>query len=506
MKANLKPGDTVIVRSGTYNEAVVVNKDGAAGKYITIRSEVPGGAKIDPPGDKHGVHINANYVKFDGFEVKNSKGAGITAVGAHHVEVTDNIVHNNVANGIFFGKSDFILIEGNVVYDNAAKGSTSGIHLKGMYNVTGDKSTNGFRIIIRDNVAFGNETKFGPKTDGNGISLDDFQNTQVRSLPPYRFKTLVEDNIVYSNSGRGIQVAWSDYATIRDNVSIHNNADGRTGVWLSELVNMGSHNNTWTGNIAVTDKGNPAIANVSFQGDGNNKGVSWYSNTTFNGKNGDSSTYANAGNSLPTKANGNKLGNDPGLTLSKVQQMADLDHLPDTTSSASTTTLAATEKLSVAALELPVTVASAALTGTAANDKLVGTAGNDSLIGASGKDFLNGGDGSDIIVGGNGVDTLAGGDGDDVFVYRHASNATTGDVIADFSDGDIIDLSGIDASTKSSGNQTFEFIGSKGFSGKEGELQYKKGIVAGDVNGDKAADFHIEIANHHGLAAGDFIF
>ena len=35
MRANLKPGDEVVVRSGTYNEAVIVNKDGAEGNYIT---------------------------------------------------------------------------------------------------------------------------------------------------------------------------------------------------------------------------------------------------------------------------------------------------------------------------------------------------------------------------------------------------------------------------------------------------------------------------------------
>lgn len=30
-KADLKPGDEVVVKSGTYNEAVIVNKDGKAG-------------------------------------------------------------------------------------------------------------------------------------------------------------------------------------------------------------------------------------------------------------------------------------------------------------------------------------------------------------------------------------------------------------------------------------------------------------------------------------------
>ena len=74
-------------------------------------------------------------------------------------------------------------------------------------------------------------------------------------------------------------------------------------------------------------------------------------------------------------------------------------------------------------------------------------------------------------------------------------------MIRDFSraQGDDIDLSGIDANAKAAGNQAFSFIGDKAFSGKAGELQYKNGIVAGDVNGDKAADFHIEIANHAGL-------
>ena len=41
MKANLHPGDEVVVKSGVYKESVTINKDGNAGNYITIRSEVP---------------------------------------------------------------------------------------------------------------------------------------------------------------------------------------------------------------------------------------------------------------------------------------------------------------------------------------------------------------------------------------------------------------------------------------------------------------------------------
>ena len=38
-----------------------------------------------------------------------------------------------------------------------------------------------------------------------------------------------------------------------------------------------------------------------------------------------------------------------------------------------------------------------------------------------------------------------------------------------------------------------------------GDLKYSKVMVGVEEPGDKAADFHIEIANHHGLVAGDFI-
>ncbi|NEI38603.1 RTX toxin, partial [Rhizobium leguminosarum] len=46
MAADLKPGDEVVVRAGVYNESVNMYKDGSAAGYITLRSEVPGGAVI----------------------------------------------------------------------------------------------------------------------------------------------------------------------------------------------------------------------------------------------------------------------------------------------------------------------------------------------------------------------------------------------------------------------------------------------------------------------------
>jgi parallel beta-helix repeat protein len=524
MKANLQPGDEVVVKSGTYNEAVYVNKDGKAGGYITIRSEVPGGAKIVPTGDnKAGILINANYVTIDGFDVSGSKVGGITGMFVHHVNVTNNTVHDNVSNGIFLGKSEFLLVEGNAVYGNSAKGGSSGIHIQGAYNVTGSSSTSGYRIIVRDNVSYENKTKYGATTDGNGISFDNFRNTNIPSLGAYKFKTLVEGNIVYSNTGRGIQIAFSDYATVRDNISYHNNSDGKTGPWKSELANLASSYSTWTGNIAVTDAGNPAISNTSYQGYPANKNVAWSGNTTWNGTKGADSVYANFGNSKPSDAN-NDLGGDPGLSLAKVKAMgaaltgggatamaaaADAGTLTATAGAETSADQDAGVRLDGGAGddELVGSDGSDLLVGANGADHLSGGAGRDILLGGAGRDVLIGGAGRDVLVGGGGVDTMVGGAGGDTFVFGRASAAVAGDVVEDFSrsQGDRIDLRGIDAHTNAAGNQSFSFIGSEDFSGDAGELQYRNSEIAGDVDGDKTADFYIEIANHVRLVADDFI-
>ncbi|HWM31860.1 MAG TPA: PQQ-dependent sugar dehydrogenase [Methyloceanibacter sp.] len=148
-------------------------------------------------------------------------------------------------------------------------------------------------------------------------------------------------------------------------------------------------------------------------------------------------------------------------------------------------------------------------TGGSGNDKLNGDAGNDTLDGGSGDDKLDGGDGKDFMSGGSGRDFFTGGAGSDRFDFNLVSDSKTGsarDKIIDFkhSQGDKIDLSGIDARTNTSGNNAFKFIGDKAFSKTAGELRFKSNIVQGDVNGDGIADFEIHV-NVSKLVAGDFV-
>lgn len=148
-------------------------------------------------------------------------------------------------------------------------------------------------------------------------------------------------------------------------------------------------------------------------------------------------------------------------------------------------------------------------TGNSGSNVLRGNGGSNALNGGAGNDSLMAGAGNDRLIGGIGKDLLGGGSGADVFQFRTAAEAGKGsarDIIRDFQSGvDRIHLAGIDANAALAGNQAFEFIGSSVFSGAAGELAYRNGIVAGDVNGDKIADFAIGIENLAPLLESDFL-
>lgn len=214
-----------------------------------------------------------------------------------------------------------------------------------------------------------------------------------------------------------------------------------------------------------------------------------------------------------------------------------------------------------------------ALTGNDGQDWLIGGGGGDVQTGDAGNDSVWGGDGDDLLVGGAGDDTIAGGSGidtasyamaeagveinlsiledqltrgagtdtlisienvigsafDDVLAGDSGANRLTGgagndrfvfgevsrgvrDTIADFTAGDLIDLSFIDANGALAGDAAFAFIGASGFGGTAGQLRVTGSgtswLVEGDLNGDRVADFGIAVttsAGGLGLAGSDFL-
>jgi Ca2+-binding RTX toxin-like protein len=152
------------------------------------------------------------------------------------------------------------------------------------------------------------------------------------------------------------------------------------------------------------------------------------------------------------------------------------------------------------------------IAGNGHANKLHGLAGDDFLSGAAGRDTLMGGQGRDTLQGGAGIDLMYGGAGRDVFVFTskaHSSRAAS-DKIVDFRHLlDDIDLSAIDANSKRSGNDAFDFIGTRDFTKRAGQLAYdhvgNKTVVLGDTDGNGIADLRIVLDGHLKLSAGDFI-
>jgi Ca2+-binding RTX toxin-like protein len=140
-------------------------------------------------------------------------------------------------------------------------------------------------------------------------------------------------------------------------------------------------------------------------------------------------------------------------------------------------------------------------TGNTLNNRLTGNAANNVLSGSSGSDSINGGGGNDSLNGGLGKDSLTGSTGVDKFIYRSTADSRVGravrDVITDFRKGaprEKIDLSAIDAYSKTKGNQAFTYIGSNAFTGSKGEVRFSGGVLQMNTGTDKIADMEIALS------------
>ncbi len=150
------------------------------------------------------------------------------------------------------------------------------------------------------------------------------------------------------------------------------------------------------------------------------------------------------------------------------------------------------------------------LTGSNHADILRGDDAANTLTGLAGNDTLNGRGGNDVLFGGAGADNLTGGAGADTFVFAAATDSPRSnagrDTITDFvSRLDKIDLRAIDASNRTSGDQAFSYIGSAAFSGRAGQLHLVNGVLEGDTNGDRVADFQVVVQGVTAFAIADFI-
>lgn len=137
------------------------------------------------------------------------------------------------------------------------------------------------------------------------------------------------------------------------------------------------------------------------------------------------------------------------------------------------------------------------LFGESGNDWLFGDSGSDTLFGGAGRDALSGGDGNDRLNGGTDKDFLFGGAGSDTFEFNLISDSTPGlaDIIDDYSklQGDVLDLSKIDAMAGGTLNDSFHWVSEINSSNANGALWIQGNTLFGSTNSDAAAEFSVTI-------------
>lgn len=143
-------------------------------------------------------------------------------------------------------------------------------------------------------------------------------------------------------------------------------------------------------------------------------------------------------------------------------------------------------------------------------ENAIGSDFNDRLFGSARNNTIDGGSGDDLIVGGHGRDLLTGGLGDDVFDFNKLTDSRIGtraDVVTDFSLGDTIDLSGIDAIRGNKGNDAFTFLSPDSLStaNARGALWFEDGVLYGSVDRDVQSEFQIKLVGVATLDAADLI-
>ena len=291
--AIVKPGDTIQVGGGTYVEpnGVSIKTSGRPDAWIHLQA-ASGTRPVIVTSSWSGIELKGgiSYVEIKGFElewVPNAEvaaanpdgvyGSGVAPMYAtHQIRIIDNIIHGYGTAGVASLDCDYITVEGNTIY-NCAKTSPYGGSAISLCRAFAFDENPGYHNVIRVNVCYDNELKVSTQelsggngkalTDGNGIIIDVFLRSRANPLKPhnqdrdgplkpYYQRTLIENNLLYDNGGRGIHVFRSPNVDVINNTTYRNqkSADINAG----ELTAIEAKNVLFANNIVYSRAGKQA--------------------------------------------------------------------------------------------------------------------------------------------------------------------------------------------------------------------------------------------------------
>lgn len=250
-------GDTVMIRTGTYHEAVTtVNSGSASGGYITFSAYSQEEPVIDGGGvteSSKGFVVRNDYVRLAGLELQDWE-TGIWVERSHHVEICDTRVHDvTYGIGIADGTHDFVLDRVEMYHFDlyGFDASPSG----------GDPNYNG---VINDCVAHSGRDRT-QNVDGFALGHGEQYGFVFNRCVAYEVfdgfdisaKETTLNSCVSRDNNTGFKL-WQDNAKLVNSVAYHNDRanveldwDGKPGTTTLEnctLVGSGTYS-VWVGSL-----------------------------------------------------------------------------------------------------------------------------------------------------------------------------------------------------------------------------------------------------------------
>jgi len=234
---SLAPGDTVLVKSGSYLGCRIGNS-GQAGAVKTLKAEAGARVAVNAPGpsNKHSSNIEVelfdgtvSYWVIEGFEVANAPHHGIDLRFTSFITVQNCYAHHNGTptvrgDGVFLAFSDHPMVQNNETSFNSEHGvyhsnsgdyptirgnrshhnSAAGLHFNGDLSQGGDGIIS--FAVIEKNVIFENGAAGGSAINCDGVS-----------------DSIIRNNLIYNNHASGISLYAIDAAEGSSRNKVYNN-------------------------------------------------------------------------------------------------------------------------------------------------------------------------------------------------------------------------------------------------------------------------------------------
>ena len=311
----VKPGDTVIVLPGVYDEHINTTIDGTADAWITFRAHPNHMARdimeqhgfdnreqygVVVRGGDCGFDIRSSYIWIEGFFVtsthasKNEKESCDVPIRArnsnhpdfggkpkgqphHHIEIRNNVVYNGSESGITCQSVDYLFVRNNIVYQNSSNGAWEGSGISIGHTAEGDDcnsvpdgDTQAWRFIVEGNICYGNSNYDVGRRKRKEFPLDlprlqwttGFHangSTDGNGIIidfarfAYTSRTLVRNNITYNNGARGICVTASYNVAVVNNTMYDNAWDPNQAFHLNQYDDWGPFNAPCHGTICANN-------------------------------------------------------------------------------------------------------------------------------------------------------------------------------------------------------------------------------------------------------------